>query len=117
MAATVSPQDTLHTLVEGDGEPTPVHRFLAGLPSRLRERESAQPLLVTTGYELALERALEEAGETVHFGPPYTRPSIRCAVRKAYSATARHVPRVMRSVRNATSSGAPSGPSRHCLAP
>jgi DNA-binding SARP family transcriptional activator len=55
--------DTLHTLVEGDGEPTPVHRFLAGLPARLRERESAQPLLVTTGYELALERALEEVEE------------------------------------------------------
>jgi DNA-binding SARP family transcriptional activator len=55
--------DTLHTLVEGDGEPTPVHRFLAGLPARLREREIAQPLLVTTGYELALERALEEADE------------------------------------------------------
>ena len=53
--------DTLHTLVEGDGEPSPVHRFLAGLPALLRERETAQPLLVTTGYELALERALEEA--------------------------------------------------------
>src|SRR5206468_484990 len=52
--------DTLHTLVEGDGEPSPVHRFLARLPALLRERETGQPLLVTTGYELALERALEE---------------------------------------------------------
>lgn len=56
--------DTLHTLVELDGEPTPVHRFLAGLPSLLRDRHAAQPLLVTTGYELALERALEERDET-----------------------------------------------------
>jgi DNA-binding SARP family transcriptional activator len=55
--------DTLHTLVEGDGEPSPVHRFLASLPALLRERDTAQPLLVTTGYELALERALEEAEE------------------------------------------------------
>ena len=56
--------DTLHTLVESDGEPTPVHRFLAGLPALLRERQAPQPLLVTTGYELALERALEESDET-----------------------------------------------------
>jgi DNA-binding SARP family transcriptional activator len=55
--------DTLHTLVEGDGEPTPVHRFLARLPALLRESHVAQPLLVTTGYELALERALEAADE------------------------------------------------------
>ncbi|HZS29861.1 MAG TPA: BTAD domain-containing putative transcriptional regulator [Gaiellaceae bacterium] len=56
--------DTLHSLVESDGEPTAVHRFLAGLPSRLRDRDTRQPLLVTTGYELALERALEERDET-----------------------------------------------------
>jgi DNA-binding SARP family transcriptional activator len=56
--------DTLHALVESDGEPTPVHRFLAGLPAVLREQKAAQPLLVTTGYELALERALEERSET-----------------------------------------------------
>jgi DNA-binding SARP family transcriptional activator len=55
--------DALHTLVEGDGEPSPVHRFLASLPAVLRERETSQPLLVTTGYELALERALEDAEE------------------------------------------------------
>ena len=55
--------DALHTLVEGDAEPSPVHRFLARLPALLRERETAQPLLVTTGYELALERALEEVDE------------------------------------------------------
>jgi DNA-binding SARP family transcriptional activator len=55
--------EALHSLVEGDSEPTPVHRFLAGLPALLRKRGAAQPLLVTTGYELALERALEEADE------------------------------------------------------
>ncbi len=56
--------DTLHALVEGDGQPTPVHRFLARLPGLLRERDTGQPLLVTTGYELALERALEESTES-----------------------------------------------------
>ena len=49
--------------VGGDGAPTGVHRFLARLPALLREQQSGQPLLVTTGYELALERALEEAEE------------------------------------------------------
>ena len=39
-----------------------------GLPALLRERETAQPLLVTTGYELALERALEEARGAVRDG-------------------------------------------------
>ena len=55
--------DTLHALVEADGAPAPLHRFLAALPSQLRERGAGHPLLVTTGYELALEQALEEAGE------------------------------------------------------
>ncbi len=55
--------DTLHALVEADGAPAPVHRFLAALPAQLRERGGGHPLLVTTGYELALEHALEEAGE------------------------------------------------------
>jgi DNA-binding SARP family transcriptional activator len=56
--------DTLHTLVESDGEPSGVHRFLARLPSLLREQQSGQPLLVTTGYELGLERALDAAKES-----------------------------------------------------
>jgi DNA-binding SARP family transcriptional activator len=55
--------DTLHTLIAADGEPGPPHRFLAQLPALLRERNAGHPLLVTTGYELALERALEDAGE------------------------------------------------------
>lgn len=55
--------DTLHALVDGDGEPSPVHRFLGRLPGLLRERDAGQPLLVTTAYEVALERALDDAGE------------------------------------------------------
>jgi len=56
--------DTLHALIEAGGVPAPLHRFLATLPGILRERESPPPLFVTTGYELALERALEDAGES-----------------------------------------------------
>jgi DNA-binding SARP family transcriptional activator len=55
--------DTLHALVEADGVPVPLHRFLAALPAKLRERGAGHPLLVTTGYELALEQALADAGE------------------------------------------------------
>ncbi len=55
--------DTLHTLVEAGGVPGPLHRFLAALPARLRARDAAHPLFVVTGYELALEQALEAAGE------------------------------------------------------
>jgi DNA-binding SARP family transcriptional activator len=54
--------DTLHTLLE-QNEPSPLHRFLATLPALLRERGVACPLFVTTGYDLALERALDSAGE------------------------------------------------------
>jgi hypothetical protein len=45
------------------GEPTRVHRLLASLPPLLRERGSAHPLLVTTGYDLGLEQALLEEEE------------------------------------------------------
>jgi len=55
--------DTLHTLVEADGEPAPLHRFVATIPALFRSRGAGHPLLVTTGYEVALERALEDAGE------------------------------------------------------
>jgi DNA-binding SARP family transcriptional activator len=57
--------DTLHALVEADGQPGPLHRFLATLPRLLRDRGTQLPLLVTTGYDLALERALDGEGE--HF--------------------------------------------------
>jgi DNA-binding SARP family transcriptional activator len=55
--------DTLHSLVEADGTPKQAHRFLAALPRLLRQRGAPQPLFVVAGYELALERALEDAGE------------------------------------------------------
>jgi SIR2-like protein len=40
-----------------------VHRLLAALPPLLRERGLPHQLLVTTGYDLTLERALLDAGE------------------------------------------------------
>ena len=55
--------DELHDLLDADLPPTPLHRFLASLPPLLRERGLPQQLLVTTGYDTALERAFEEAGE------------------------------------------------------
>ena len=41
----------------------PLHRFLASLPPLLRERGVPHQLFVTTSYDIALERAFEEAGE------------------------------------------------------
>ena len=55
--------DTLHSLLEPDGDPAPLHGFIASLPALLRARGAVQPLVVTTGYDLALERALDRAGE------------------------------------------------------
>jgi DNA-binding SARP family transcriptional activator len=55
--------DTLHALLDADGVPGPAHHFLAQLPALLRERGAPSPLLVTTGFDLALEHALAEAGE------------------------------------------------------
>ena len=57
--------DELRALVESDGEPTGVHRFLATLPPVLRARGAPQQLLVTTSYGSALERAFAEAGEEI----------------------------------------------------
>jgi hypothetical protein len=57
--------DELHTLFEAAVEPGPLHRFLAHLPPLLRERGAPHQLIVTTNYDLALERAFEEAGEAV----------------------------------------------------
>ncbi|MGA9762179.1 MAG: BTAD domain-containing putative transcriptional regulator [Gaiellaceae bacterium] len=56
--------DELHSLLAATCPPGPVHRFLAGLPRLARERGGDQPLLVTAGYDLALEQALLDAGET-----------------------------------------------------
>jgi DNA-binding SARP family transcriptional activator len=55
--------DELHTLLDADAVPTPIHRFFASLPPLLRERAVPHQLLVTTSYDLALEAAFLEAGE------------------------------------------------------
>jgi DNA-binding SARP family transcriptional activator len=57
--------DELHARFEAAVEPGPLHRFLARLPSLLRERGAPHQLIVTTNYDLALERAFEEAEEEV----------------------------------------------------
>jgi DNA-binding SARP family transcriptional activator len=54
--------DELHALCAVDATPTPVHRFLASLPPLLRERGAPHQLIVTTGYDLALETAFADAG-------------------------------------------------------
>ena len=55
--------DELHSRFEAAVEPTALHRFLAQLPALLRERGAPHQLIVSTNYDLALERAFEEAGE------------------------------------------------------
>jgi DNA-binding SARP family transcriptional activator len=55
--------DELHALLDAEATPTPIHRFFASLPPRLRERGVPHQLLVTTSYDLALEAAFLEAGE------------------------------------------------------
>ena len=55
--------DELHALLDTDLPPTPVHRFFAALPPLLRERGAPHQLIVTTSYDLALERAFLDAGE------------------------------------------------------
>jgi DNA-binding SARP family transcriptional activator len=55
--------DELHSRFEAAVEPGPLQRFLARLPALLRERGAPHQLIVTTNYDLALERAFEDAGE------------------------------------------------------
>jgi DNA-binding SARP family transcriptional activator len=57
--------DELHALLEREHAPGPVHRFLAQLPAMLREREAPQPVIVTTNYDRALERAFDDEDEAV----------------------------------------------------
>ena len=57
--------DRLHELFEVAAEPGRLHRFLAGLAPTLRANGAPHLLIVTTHYDLALERAFEEAGEEV----------------------------------------------------
>jgi hypothetical protein len=53
----------LHGLFNASYPPSSLHRFLAKLPARLRERGVPQQLIITTNYDFALEQAFEEAGE------------------------------------------------------
>ena len=55
--------DELHALLDPDLPPTILHRFFAALPPLLRERGAPHQLIVTTSYDLALERAFLDAGE------------------------------------------------------
>jgi len=55
--------DELHELFELDAGVTGVHRFLASLPALLRAAGAPHQLIVTTGYDLALEEAFLEADE------------------------------------------------------
>ncbi len=57
--------DELHRCFEVVSEPQPVHRFLAGLAPLLRERGAPHQLIISTRYDLALERAFENTGEEV----------------------------------------------------
>ena len=55
--------DELHKRFEEAAEPQPVHRFLASLPPVLRARGVPHQLVISTRYDLAIERAFETAGE------------------------------------------------------
>jgi hypothetical protein len=55
--------DELHDLLTGEYAPGAAHRLLAGLPRMVRAAGSAYPLLVSTAYDTAPERAFAEAGE------------------------------------------------------
>ena len=51
-------------LQSDDIAPGPVHRFLASLPGRLRDRgRDRSQILLTANYDTALERAFDDAGE------------------------------------------------------
>jgi DNA-binding SARP family transcriptional activator len=54
--------DELHELFDRDYEPGPVHRCLAALVSLAQERNGPFPVVVSSGYDCALERVLTEAG-------------------------------------------------------
>jgi hypothetical protein len=58
-------REALHSFLDLDYRPNVVHEFIASLPGLLREQaESARyPLVVTTNYDDALERAFAAVGE------------------------------------------------------
>ena len=55
--------DELHDRFASRAAPTAVHRFFAALPPLLHEHGVPHQLIVTTSYDLSLERAFVEAGE------------------------------------------------------
>lgn len=57
--------DQLHDVFDADYSIGPLHKFLATLPARLRlaGRPRVCPLVLTTNYDDALERAFGDAGE------------------------------------------------------
>jgi hypothetical protein len=51
-------------LVKADGAPSPVHRFVAGVPGRMRELgHECYQLVISTNYDTALERAFDDVHE------------------------------------------------------
>ena len=57
--------DELHRRFGACAEPQPVHRFLAGLAPVLRSHGAPHQLVISTRYDLAIERAFETAGEEI----------------------------------------------------
>lgn len=57
--------DQLHDLYAEPVDPGPIERFLARMPELARSSEIDHPVIVTTGYGDALERAFEQAREDV----------------------------------------------------
>jgi DNA-binding SARP family transcriptional activator len=55
--------DEIHRLLDTDSPPGPIHRELAALAGLLGRRSLRRPLIVTTSFDQALERAFEDAGE------------------------------------------------------
>ena len=55
--------DELHDLLDRDYDPGPVHRSLANVATVLGARGAPRQLIVTTNFDLALERAFAEADE------------------------------------------------------
>lgn len=55
--------DELHALLDYEHVPGAVHRFLAELPAVSRERGVAQPIIVSTNFDGAVERAFSDADE------------------------------------------------------
>jgi SIR2-like domain len=65
MVGTGALYDELRDVFGGNYSPTPVHKFLAQLPKKLKKQESLaeHQLIVTTNYDDALERAFIEEEE------------------------------------------------------